>query len=68
MKRLALCIALASLAGCQSVEPWQREVLAQPSMAVTALPRQAARTGHVQASREAGASATAAGGGGCGCY
>jgi hypothetical protein len=68
MKALLLLLLLVFLPGCESVEPWQRDVLAKPEMAVTPLPLATARSRHVQSSHEAGATATAAGGGGCGCY
>ncbi len=68
MKALFCLLLLVLLPGCQSVEPWQRDVLAKPAMAVTPLPLAAARARHVQSSREAGATTNAAGGGGCGCY
>ena len=68
MKNLLLFLLMVWLCGCQSVEPWQREVLAKPAMAITPLPRQAARNSHVRVSREAGSAAQSAGGGGCGCY
>ncbi|HTQ99234.1 MAG TPA: DUF4266 domain-containing protein [Candidatus Acidoferrum sp.] len=68
MKNLLLLLLIVLLPGCHAVEPWQRETLAKPVMAVTPLPLDATRNAHVQQSREAGAHAAAAGGGGCGCY
>lgn len=66
----ASCSTLAALAlaGCGTIEPWERGTLAKPQMALSPLPQQGAARAHVQASREAGNAATAAQGGGCGCY
>lgn len=70
-RALLLLALLAPLAGCATVEPWQRGVLAKPHMALDPLPLQSALRAHVQGSRQAGAApagAVAAEGGGCGCY
>jgi len=68
MKPVAMLLTLALLGGCQHVEPWQRDILAQPAMAPAPLVLDAARNSHVRQSREAGSAAGSASGGGCGCY
>ncbi|MBK8739961.1 MAG: DUF4266 domain-containing protein [Betaproteobacteria bacterium] len=61
--------ACAFLAGCASVQPWERGNLARPQMAFERNPGQAELRAHVYSSREAGASGNGvAAGGGCGCY
>jgi len=72
VKRL-LVILLALLAlpltGCVHVQPWERDVLAKPHMALEATPMQNTIRSHTYESREAAASINrAGGGGGCGCY
>lgn len=51
----------------QEVRPWQKELLAQPDMALTPDPLQSAHHEHVYFSREAGTGGHAVGAGGCGC-
>jgi hypothetical protein len=68
MKALLLVATLCLLGGCQQVAPWQRDILAQPTMATEPLVLEAARNSHVRQSREAGSTASTAAGGGCGCY
>ncbi len=75
MKRLTwslttptLCLALACLSACSTVEPWERGNLARPEMAVEPHPAQRALRDHVYGSREAAAAGASAAGGGCGCY
>ncbi len=64
---LALCCAV--LSGCKSlgVEPWQRDVLAKPEMALDADPLEAALDDHIYFSKEASSGGRGFGGGGCGC-
>ena len=68
MKPLAMLLTLVLLGGCQHVEPWQRDILAQPAMATEPLVLDGARNLHLRQSREAGSAAGSAAGGGCGCY
>jgi hypothetical protein len=66
-----LCIAavLLTLAGCKSlgVQPWEREVLAKPEMALDAGALQAGTDDHIYFSKEASSGGRGFGGGGCGC-
>lgn len=65
----ALGIALGALAaaGCTSVKPWERELLALEDMAWQPDPLEAAHREHVYFSKEASLPGGSAGGGGCGC-
>jgi len=55
------------LAGCASVEPWQRGILAKPQMALDPHPGRAALLAHVRSAREAASGTVSKDGGGCGC-
>lgn len=59
-------LALAALSGCSTVKPYQRELLAQPSMQVDA-PLDRVVEQHMLESREASAGGFGGAGGGCGC-
>lgn len=63
--------SLATLAcvGCANlgVKPWQRDVLAKPSMQLVADPLEAAIDDHIYFSKEAATGGRSFGGGGCGC-
>jgi hypothetical protein len=63
-----LSLLLVTLAGCATVEPWERGVLAKPQMALDPYPLQRSLRTHVQSSREAAGGGDSATGGGCGCY
>ncbi len=60
-------ICLCLLTGCTAVQPWQRETLARPDMALVSDPLQAAFEDHVYFSKEASSGGRSFGGGGCGC-
>ena len=67
---VALSIALGGLAvatGCNTVSPWDRDMLARPDMAFDPDPLEAALRGHVYFSKEATPPGGSGGGGGCGC-
>ena len=61
----------ALLAGCGSIEPWvkpyERDLLADPIMALDADPVSTAYIHHVHESREGARGALGSAGGGCGC-
>ena len=65
--RIALAAALSLVAGCASVEPWQRGYLARPDMALEPSPGIAKALEKTYASKEAAMGSGAVGGGGCGC-
>jgi hypothetical protein len=55
------------LAGCASVQPWQRGTLARADMQLVSDPLQASLDDHVYFSKEASSGGRSFGGGGCGC-
>ena len=59
----------ALLQGCSSmgVQPWERDILAKPEMALTSSPVTAALDDHIYFSKEASSGGRGFGGGGCGC-
>lgn len=70
VSHLVLALLLPSsavLAGCATVEPWQRESLARPDMAWEPDPLLAAYRRHVEFSKEAASGGATLAGGGCGC-
>lgn len=58
---------VVALAGCASVEPWDRDVLARPDMQLVADPIESAADEHIYFSKEASSGGQGFGGGGCGC-
>ncbi|HET9446011.1 MAG TPA: DUF4266 domain-containing protein [Steroidobacteraceae bacterium] len=67
MKQIYLCLLLLALAGCTSVQPWERDVLARPEMSLDDAPLDAAIDDHIYFSKEASSGGRGFGGGGCGC-
>jgi hypothetical protein len=66
----ALLLGLAlTLTGCSTVgvEPWQRDILAKPEMALDASPISTAIDDHIYFSKEATSGGRSLKGGGCGC-
>jgi hypothetical protein len=61
--------AMALLGGCASmgVQPWERDLLAQPAMAPEGVALHGDLDDHVYFSKEAAAGGRSFGGGGCGC-
>jgi hypothetical protein len=66
--KLVFLITSIWLAGCATVQPWERGNLAKPQMALDPYPLQSSLRAHNYGSREAAAGSNAAQGGGCGCY
>lgn len=68
-KIVALMALSTALTGCAGlgVQPWEREVLAKPEMALDAHPLDAAINDHIYFSKEASSGGRGFGGGGCGC-
>ncbi|MBX9805309.1 MAG: DUF4266 domain-containing protein [Alphaproteobacteria bacterium] len=60
-------LTLGFLGGCTTVEPWDRNYLAQDSMKAIPDPLGTSYKVHVQESREGTHGATGISGGGCGC-
>ncbi len=69
MMRILLVTGLVLTAGCSNmgVEPWQRDVLARPAMALDSSPITSALDDHIYFSKEASSGGRGFGGGGCGC-
>lgn len=68
-KLLLLVLASQVLGACSSlgVEPWERELLAKPEMALNSSPHASSLDDHIYFSKEASSGGRAFGGGGCGC-
>lgn len=66
---LALIAASTMLSGCATmgVQPWEREVLAEPGMQLDDNPVMTALDQHIYFSKEASTGGASFGGGGCGC-
>ena len=64
---LASVLAVASLAGCATVSPYEREYLSRPSMDVQREAREEAFKAHVFDAREGAMGGYGSTGGGCGC-
>lgn len=62
-----LSVALASLAGCTVVEPWERGALAAQNMRLSPNDNDEAFRTHVNDSREGTFGGYGLSGGGCGC-
>ena len=60
-------LTIMGLAGCATVEPWDRDVLARPDMQIVSDPDEAAADEHIYFSKEASSGGQGFGGGGCGC-
>jgi hypothetical protein len=66
-------LSIGALAGCAGlgvgvgVEPWERDLLAKPSMQLDSAPLASAIDDHIYFSKEAATGGRGVGGGGCGC-
>ena len=66
MKKLIL-LALLILSGCATVQPWDRDLLAQKKMSFNPTPMLQSIDDHIYFSKEASMGGASVGGGGCGC-
>lgn len=66
-RTLALCAAIAALAACADVKPWQKGELAKPQMAFDGDPLETRFLQHTYFSKENASGGYGVGGGGCGC-
>ena len=62
-----MVLTIMALAGCATVVPWDRDVLARPDMQIVSDPSEAAADEHIYFSKEASSGGQGFGGGGCGC-
>lgn len=67
MKKILLCLIPLALAGCATVQPWERDVLARPEMSLDNAALDSAIDDHIYFSKEASSGGRGFGGGGCGC-
>ncbi|MBG7609492.1 MAG: DUF4266 domain-containing protein [Anaerolineae bacterium] len=69
MTKVILFTLIIFLSGCSSmgVEPWERNNLAKPEMALDSDPLTSALDDHIYFSKEASSGGRSFGGGGCGC-
>jgi hypothetical protein len=65
--QLFVVVAIAALAGCATVKPQERAVLADPVMQFEGDPKAAAQIRHAIENREGSYGGTSVSGGGCGC-
>lgn len=65
--RLFIIMGLLFVAGCATVQPWDRDLLAQKKMSLNPSPMLASVDEHIYFSKEASMGGMDAGGGGCGC-
>jgi len=68
-KTMILGVLIAILSGCSSmgVDPWDRDLLAKPEMAINSSPLDQAIDDHIYFSKEASSGGRSFAGGGCGC-
>ena len=72
MRTVTLCLAVLAttlLQACSGlgVQPWDRDLLAKPSMSPVSDPVETATDEHIYFSKEATSGGQGFGGGGCGC-
>ncbi len=67
MWRFVAALGLLLAAGCATVQPWDRDLLAQKSMSFNPSPMLQAIDDHIYFSKEASMGGSSVGGGGCGC-
>lgn len=61
------CVLLAGCSGLAPVQPWEKGVLARPSMTFDADRLDSAYVEHTYSSKEGASGGAGVGGGGCGC-
>ncbi len=67
MYKLILILNLFLLSACTTVQPWDKDLLAKPSMALVPSEIDNALDEHIYFSKEASMGGQGVGGGGCGC-
>lgn len=67
MKYLAGLLLAAALCGCETVQPWERGILAKEEMQWQGDVMETRLRDQIHASKEASSGGTGAAGGGCGC-
>ena len=70
LKFLRLMLAVLSITGisaCTTVQPWERDLLSDPAMALAADPLEIGIDEHIYFSKEGSSGGRCFSGGGCGC-
>ena len=67
MFKFILVVSLLLLSACSTVQPWEKDLLAKPSMALVTSDIDNALDEHIYFSKEASMGGQGVGGGGCGC-
>jgi Domain of unknown function (DUF4266) len=67
VKFLVCLVVVATLCGCETVQPWERGTLARPEMQWQPDPMEISLQAQINASKEASSGGLGAAGGGCGC-
>lgn len=67
MRLFLLFFMLLTLNACSTVQPWEKDLLAKPSMALVPSEIDNALDEHIYFSKEASLGGQGVGGGGCGC-
>jgi len=65
--RMLIGFTLLLVAGCETVKPWDRDLLAQKQMSFNPAPMIQSIDEHIYFSKEASMGGASVGGGGCGC-
>lgn len=65
--RWLAALALLLAAGCATVQPWDRDLLAQKAMSFNPVPMMQSIDDHIYFSKEGSMGGIGVGGGGCGC-
>lgn len=65
--KIVLSLSLLLLSACTTVQPWDKDLLAKPSMALVPSEIDNALDEHIYFSKEASMGGQGVGGGGCGC-
>ncbi len=64
---LIAALALLAIAGCATVQPWDRDLLSEKKMSLNPSPMLQAVDDHIYFSKEGSTGGNSVGGGGCGC-
>ncbi|MCW9048529.1 MAG: DUF4266 domain-containing protein [Gammaproteobacteria bacterium] len=67
MYKIISLLSLLLLSACTTVQPWDKDLLAKPSMALVPSEIDNALDEHIYFSKEASMGGQGVGGGGCGC-
>lgn len=62
-----LLSALSLIGACSTVQPWERDLLADPAMALVSDPLEVGIDDHIYFSKEGSSGGRGFSGGGCGC-